>query len=82
MISETSESIERCIHTLTKPEEKDQLMTLQFDWQRSYQTGWQNTKENLERLVEGGTKDALRYFEELAEGNRFDEILLSETTSV
>lgn len=82
VISETAETTERCIHTLTKPEDKEQLLTLQFDWQRSFQTGWQNSKDNLERLVDDGTKDALRYFEELAEGNRFDEVLLRETTSV
>jgi hypothetical protein len=80
IISETAETTERCIHTLIKPEEKDQLLTLQFDWQRIFQTGWQNTKANLDRLIEDGTRDALKYFEELAEGNRFDEVLLRDAT--
>ena len=81
-ISKTSEVTERCVHTLAKPEDKDHLMTLQFDWQRSFETGWQITKANLERIVNDAKKNALDYFEDIAEGNRFDEVLISGTTEV
>lgn len=82
IISNSRGVTDRCIHTITKPEDKDQLLTLQFDWQRIFVKGWQNTKSNLERITEDAKKDALKYFEELAEGSRFDEILIRETASI
>jgi hypothetical protein len=78
VISETPEITDRCIHTLNRPEGEDELLTIQFDWQREFRTGWQNTKSNLERILDDATKEALKYFEELAEGSRFDEVLIRE----
>lgn len=79
-ISVTGGIKERCVHTIAKSEDKEQLMTLQFDWQRLFDDGWQITQANLERVLQGARKGALAYFEDLAEGNRFDEILISSTT--
>lgn len=51
-LNKTSELTERCVHTIRKPEEEDQLLNIQFDWQRVFTDGWQITKENLELLRE------------------------------
>ena len=78
-LTSTAEVTERCSHMIVQPEEKDQLLTLQFDWQRLFSKGWTVTKSNLERVLNEAERDALRYFEDLAEGSRFDEVLLRET---
>ena len=78
-LADTSETTDRCSHIIIKPEEKDQLLTLQFDWQRTFKTGWAVTKANLERVLKDAERDALKYFEDLAEGSRFDEELFRET---
>ena len=82
VISESTGAKVRCAHNIIKPEESDQLMTLQFDWQRIFDTPWAVSKANCQRITEGAQKDALKYFEELAEGSRFDEELLRETAGV
>ncbi|MGO9049121.1 MAG: hypothetical protein ACLP19_03295 [Xanthobacteraceae bacterium] len=81
-LAEGEEVTERCTHTIQRPEERDQLMTLQFDWQRTFKNGWTPNKSNLERLLAEAQRDALKYFEDIAEGNRFDEELLRETVGV
>jgi len=81
-LRETAELTERCIHTLVMPEDKEQLLTIQFDWQRKFKTAWQISKSNLEQILEDAQKSALKYFEELAEGSRFDEILIRATANV
>jgi hypothetical protein len=57
------------------------LLTVQFDWQRTFGTEWQATRSNLERVLEDALKDSIDYFEQLAEGNRFDEVLISEAAN-
>jgi hypothetical protein len=78
-LNKTAEILDRCTHALVKHEDKDQLLTLQFDWQRRFNTGWAVTHSNLVRILGDAEKDALKYFEDLAEGSRFDEVLLRET---
>ena len=69
---------DRCIHTLTKTEDPEQLLTVNFDWQRSFKDGRSITQESLKQVTEEAEKVSTKYFEDLAEGNRFDEeILLS-----
>ena len=64
---------DRCIHDVAKPEDGDDLATLKFDWQRKFDTRTPiSSSERLTTLLANAQKDALRYFEELAEGNRFD----------
>jgi len=59
------------------PEDKDErLLTIQFDWQRNFVSPLQVRKADLERIVDNAQKDSLKYFEDLAEGSRFDEVLL------
>lgn len=81
-INETPVFVDRCLHTLVKPEEKGELLTLQFDWQRTFKDEWTVKKPDLERALDDANTNSLRYFEELAEGNRFDEELLRQTASV
>jgi hypothetical protein len=64
--------IDRCVHTLVKPENPDELTTLSFDWHRTFTTGQSINQHDLRRLVTRGCQDALQYFEDLAEGSRFD----------
>ncbi len=80
-LASTSEVTERCIHTVTIPEEKEQLLTLQFDWQRKFKTPWTISQSNLERILDEAQKRSLQYFEELAEGSRFDEVLIRATAT-
>jgi hypothetical protein len=81
-IAETSTTIDRCLHQVTKPEEKEELMTLQFDWQRLFKEERTTTPDSLKRILEDAKEQALEYFEELAEGSRFDEDLIRESTRI
>jgi hypothetical protein len=72
---------DRCIHTLSKAEEDpDQLIRLNFDWQRSFKTSRPTTRDSMKELVKFAEDAALKYFEELAEGNLFDEKLIHEAS--
>lgn len=71
---------DRCIHTINKPEDPDELVTLSFDWQRTLAQGRAITSDNLKELTSTSQRSALQYFEDLAEGNRFDEELISSAT--
>ena len=70
---------DRCIHTLVKTEDPDQLLTINLDWQRTLSTGRPITREALSELVQSAQAPALKYFEDVAEGSRFDEELISKT---
>jgi hypothetical protein len=80
-LGETTVGTERCIHTIVLPEDREQLLTIQFEWQRKFKTARQISKSNLEEALEDGQKSALKYFEDLAEGSRFDEILINTATT-
>jgi hypothetical protein len=72
---------DRCIHNLSKAEDDpEQLIRLSFDWQRSLKTGRPITSDSLTELVKAASAAALQYFEDLAEGNLFDEELIREAT--
>jgi hypothetical protein len=75
-LEETSTSSDRCIHTITKPEDPDQLMTLQFDWQRLFKSGRPTTDKIMRELLDNAEKTSSKYFEDLAEGSMFDEDLI------
>jgi hypothetical protein len=77
-----SGSYDRCIHTLTKPEDREQLITVSFDWQRFFESGQPLTKHSLEQMLDRATGSALQYFEDLAEGGRFDESLIRDSVGV
>jgi len=72
-LSEESGWNDRCIHEIVKAEGDDGLATLKFDWQRRANSPIAlPSRERLTELLSTAQKDALKYFEELAEGNRFD----------
>jgi hypothetical protein len=76
-LADGSESSDRCIHTLSKTEgDPDQLVRLNFDWQRTFKNGRAITSESMTQLINSAEEAALAYFEELAEGNLFDENLI------
>ena len=72
-LSQQAGRSDRCIHEITNPEDVDSLTTLKFDWQRKFVNDPSVPAiEGLTELLKDAQKDALGYFEELAEGNRFD----------
>lgn len=72
-LNEHSGGSDRCIHDISKVEDGDGLVTLKFDWQRMFkQERPIPTAARLRELLSAAQKDALKYFEELAEGNRFN----------
>lgn len=71
---------DRCVHTLTKPEdEPDGLISLNFDWQRAFDSERAASRDNLIEMLGKAQKAALAYFEDLAEGSRFDEDVIRAT---
>jgi len=79
-LGEESGVSDRCVHTLTKSENPEELINVQFDWQRTFTGGRQIDPTVLKDIFESAENAALKYFEELAEGNRFDEDILRDTS--
>jgi hypothetical protein len=80
-IEDTGEWTDRCIHHIIKPEgDPEQLLTLSFDWQRSFKSGKEMTRHSLSELLAGAQKAALAYFEQIGEGSRFDEEIIRNST--
>jgi hypothetical protein len=78
-LSDDTRWSDRCIHNFSKSEEDpDQLIRLNFDWQRSLKTGRAITPDAMGELMDNAQESAMNYFEDLAEGNRFDEKLIRE----
>lgn len=77
-LSGTSSYTDQCVHHITKSEiSDDELITVKFDWQRKYTEGRSMTLDSLGTELESSQKAALKYFEELAIGNMFDENIIS-----
>jgi len=78
-LERTDKWIDRCIHVLVKPEDPEQLPMLKFDWYRTFTAARMASvdlvKDELDRAIIASSK----YFEELAEGDRFDEELINST---
>jgi hypothetical protein len=80
-LAEDSRWSDRCIHTFSKSEDDpQQMIRLNFDWQRYLKTVRAITAESMIELVKQTEASAMKYFEDLAEGNRFDEKLIREAT--
>jgi hypothetical protein len=73
---------DRCIHNISKTEDVEQLMTLNFDWQRLLDPGIPIESKRLTELLGRAEQSALQYFEDLAEGRRFDAELIRETAKL
>jgi hypothetical protein len=81
-LSKTKEWDDRCIHTLKKSEEPDAMLSITLDWQRVYHSERLLKPELLRPLLANCREAALNYFEDVAQGNRFDEKLISEAAGV
>jgi hypothetical protein len=71
------EWVDRCIHRVTNPENPDSVPTLHFDWQRTFKAAHPLNEKTLNNDIAVSQQAALAYFEELAEGNIFDEDFIS-----
>lgn len=79
-IKEGDEYSDRCIHTLQKNEkENENLLQMSLDFQRTFSTGYPVDRERLRATLSHAEREALAYFEDVAEGNRFDENILRST---
>ena len=79
-IDKASSWSDRCIHALNKPEDPEELLTLKFDWQRTFTSGRPITSVSLKEVLASAQKASNDYFEGLAEGSRFDEDLIRSGT--
>lgn len=75
-LNKTANWLDRCSHILVKPDDPDQLLTLRLDWHRTFVSGQNATRDLLKKEMDRAAQDSMEYFEELAEGNRFDEELI------
>jgi hypothetical protein len=64
---------DRCIHQFSKAEDSEGLITMKFDWQRTFKKEKNIMSSTIKERLSHAQEAALLYFEELAEGNRFDE---------
>ncbi len=79
-LAERDGSYDKCSHTIVKPEDPTKLVSLTFDWMREFDEPQAANPASLNTMTASGQKAALEYFEELAEGSRFDEHVISGTT--
>lgn len=70
---------DRCVHTIVKPDDPDALVTMKFDFQRQLNPTRKFNAESIRPILKGAQDAALKYFEDLAEGNLFDVQLLRKT---
>lgn len=65
---------DRCIHVLQRQEgSENDLLTIRLDWQRYFGTDRNLSMTSLPELLESAKQDALAYFEDVAQGERFDD---------
>jgi hypothetical protein len=69
---------DRCVHTMLRTEDPNDLLTILFDYQRIFESGKAITADSLKEITASAEKAALRYFEDLAEGNRFDDVSIDD----
>lgn len=65
---------DRCIHVLQRQEgSENDLLTIRLDWQRKFGADKNLSMTSLPELLESAKEDALAYFEDVAQGERFDD---------
>ncbi len=73
---------DRCIHAIGMGEQDnnpDRLISIRLDWQRDYNIARPLAVDAIRKQVAAGKKAALEYFEDVAEGSRFDEAILRKS---
>lgn len=64
---------DRCIHNFSKDDgDNSGIATLRLDWQRLYKSNRRQLGIHLKRELDFAIEGSLAYFEELAEGHRFE----------
>jgi hypothetical protein len=79
-LEKTADWFDRCTHIVTRTEDPEQLLTLRFDWHRTFVTGRVATRESMQEEISRAEEKSMAYFEDLAEGSRFDEELIRSAT--
>ena len=79
-LGKSDDWFDRCTHIVIKSEDPEQLLTLRFDWHRTFVSGRAATHESLKEALDQAAVASMAYFEDLAEGNRFDEELIRSAT--
>lgn len=79
-LGKTSEWSDGCMHNILKSEDGEGLITIKFDWQRTFSKAKPATESSLKGALDSAQCVALEYFEDLAEGNRFDADLIKSTS--
>jgi hypothetical protein len=80
-IGEQHDYADRCIHSVGMGDENnpDRLITVKLDWQRVFTIVRPITMDVIKKHVATAQKSALDYFEDVAEGSRFDEEILNKS---
>lgn len=63
---------DRCIHHIRKAEDRDGLVFVKLDWQRWLDESKGLSMSSLPGLLSEARKNALAYFEDIGQGERFD----------
>jgi hypothetical protein len=70
---------DRCIHTITKSElDEDNLITVRLDYQRTFDDEKNLSMSSIKGLLNSAKQSALDYFEDIAQGDRFDDEFTTE----
>ena len=75
VVSEDEEFSYRCTHTVIKKLRDDDPIEVIFDYQRVYKKPQEVDASRIRTATDSVKKLALDYFEQLAQGDRFDDIL-------
>ena len=71
-IKTSTNYIDRCTHSMSIPENRTGMMSLNFDWQRTFTNPVLIVSGASERILEDAENAALAYFERVAEGGLSD----------
>jgi len=69
--------LDRCQHAVSKQEFGDGLVNIKLDWQRRFDPPLKLSVKLLGDILDEAQEDALDYFEDVGQGDRFDAAILS-----
>lgn len=75
-IKSESKWTDSCIHNFNRSNDEDALMSIRLDWYREFNRERKLTNSSYKDIFEVAEKSAMEYFEEIAEGSRFDEEII------
>lgn len=71
-LTETDKHSDRCLHQMIVREDKSELPTVVLDWQRNFLRQQTADERTIRKAIDEASEAALGYFEDVAEGARFD----------